>query len=328
MKLLGSLAALAGVAILTTLVVYFGFGTVAEAVASVGYGALWVVVFRAIALCGAGLGWWLLLRGQAARSLGAFIGLRYLREAINTLVPVAQVGGDLIGARLLMSPRISGSLALASVLVDIFLQVVTLVVFALAGFGIIVAVVGGGAITQGVWIAIGVAIFAVLGFFLVLNFGAFEPLVRRLADAAERRNWGAFRHIAGLGESLQQIWRNRRGLAGALVVHLFTWGLGAAEIWVALYFMGHQIGAVEALAIESLTQAGRAAGFAIPGGLGVQDGALIAVSAVFGVPAELALAVALVKRIPDIVIGVPSLVAWQVLEGRKLLRGTAKARDC
>jgi len=28
---------------------------------------------------------------------------------------------------------------------------------------------------------------------------------------------------------------------------------------------------------------------------------------------------ALIKRVPDLVLGIPSLLAWQVLEGRRLL---------
>ena len=83
--------------------------------------------------------------------------------------------------------------------------------------------------------------------------------------------------------------------------------------------MGHPVSLVEAVAIESLGQGSRAAAFALPGGLGVQDGALIAACAVFGIPAEIALAMALVKRVAELVLGVPGLLAWQVLEGRRML---------
>jgi hypothetical protein len=53
--------------------------------------------------------------------------------------------------------------------------------------------------------------------------------------------------------------------------------------------------------------------------LGVQDGALIAICAIFGVPAEIALATALIKRVPDLVLGAPALLGWQALEGRRVL---------
>jgi hypothetical protein len=46
---------------------------------------------------------------------------------------------------------------------------------------------------------------------------------------------------------------------------------------------------------------------------------LIAVCALFGVPAEVALAMALIKRVPDLILGAPALMGWQALEGRHYL---------
>jgi uncharacterized membrane protein YbhN (UPF0104 family) len=83
--------------------------------------------------------------------------------------------------------------------------------------------------------------------------------------------------------------------------------------------MNHPVGVMEAIAIESLGQGSRSAAFVLPGGLGVQDGAMVAVCALFGVPAEVALAMALIKRVPDLVLGAPSLLGWQALEGRRYL---------
>ena len=46
---------------------------------------------------------------------------------------------------------------------------------------------------------------------------------------------------------------------------------------------------------------------------------LIAVCSLFGVPAEVALAMALIKRVPDLILGAPALMGWQALEGRHYL---------
>ena len=51
--------------------------------------------------------------------------------------------------------------------------------------------------------------------------------------------------------------------------------------------------------------AARGAAFAIPGAFGVQEGGLILLCAIFGIPSEAALGLSLVKRIPDLVLGVP-----------------------
>jgi putative membrane protein len=229
------------------------------------------------------------------------------------------VGGDVIGARLLASFGVVTNLAVASVLVDIFIQVVCLFCFVLAGVGIVLGLVGQDQVSIAAIGLLAIAVPAVAGFFLALNFGAFEPVVKWLLAFGERRQWSAFAHVVDLGARLQQIWRNHRGLSESFVVHLAAVFFGAAEVWIALAFMGHPVSVVEAVAIESLGQGSRAAAFMLPGGLGVQDGALIAVCAIFGVPAEIALAMALIKRVPDLILGAPALLGWQALEGRRVL---------
>jgi putative membrane protein len=246
--------------------------------------------------------------------------VRFIREAINFLVPVALVGGDIIGARLVTRwGHLGDSLAIASVLIDIFVQVVCLMIFALVGLAVLANLAGNNYLTASISITLAIAVPAVAGFFLALNIGASESLMRRLVEFGERRRWAAFSHVAGLGGSLQMIWRNHRGLLVSLLVHLAIFFVNATEVWIALAFMGYPVTYGAAVAIESLGQASRAAAFPLPGGLGVQDGTVVAACVAFGVPAEVALGLALVKRIPDLVLGVPSLMAWQALEGRRLL---------
>jgi len=317
MRFLAPIAALAGLALLTGLTAYYGFDSVLQALVSSRWGTALVVVVRAAALTGAGVGWWLLLT-PIRRGPAVFIGLRFVREGINALFPVAGVGGDFIGARLLGQFGIAVNLAVAIVLIDIFIQVACLLIFVLAGLGI-VDLVGSHRLTAMTFVMLAVALPAVGGFYLALNFGAFEPVVGRLAAFGEKRQWPAFGHVVDLGARLQQIWQNRRGLLGSFLVHLAAVFLGAAEVWIALLFMGYPVSPAEAIAIESIGQGARAAAFILPAGVGVQDGALIAASAIFGVPAEVALAMALIKRVPDLVLGIPALLAWQALEGRRLL---------
>lgn len=319
MRILAPIAGIFGLALLTGLVAYYGFASVLVAVASSQWGTALVIVARAAAVAAAGAGWWLLLT-PPGRGPQVFVGLRFVREAINSLFPFAVVGGDVIGARLLAQFGIAPSLAIASVLIDIFVQVLCLLIFVLAGIGIVLNLAGSRPFSAMTFVALALAVPAVAGFFLALNFGTVEPVVRRLVEFGENHHWAAFSHVADLGGRLQQIWRNHRGLSASFLVHLAGVFVGASEVWIALFFMGHPITPAEAIAIESLGQGSRAVAFILPAGLGVQDGALIAASAIFGIPAEVALAMALIKRVPDLVFGIPGLLAWQALEGRRLLR--------
>jgi len=318
MKIFASITVIFGLALLTALTAYFGFASVLQALISSQWGTAFVIMARAIALAAAGVGWWFLLRPMR-RGPYIFAGLRFVREAVNSLFPFAGVGGDIIGARLLAQFGIATNVAIASVLIDIFIQVLCLLVFVAAGIGVVLDLVGTHRLTTMTFVMLAVALPAVSGFFLALNFGAFEPFVRRLVAFGERHNWAAFNHVVDLGGRLQQIWRNHLGLSASFLIHLAAVFFGASEVWIALGFMGHPVSIAQAVAIESLGQGSRAAAFVLPGGLGVQDGALIAACAIFGIPAEVALAMALIKRVPDLILGVPALVGWQALEGKRLL---------
>jgi hypothetical protein len=64
----------------------------------------------------------------------------------------------------------------------------------------------------------------------------------------------------------------------------------------------------------------RTSAFVVPNAVGVQEGAYILLGATFGLTPEMALALSLLKRARDIAIGVPTLAAWQALEGGRLWR--------
>ena len=151
------------------------------AVASSRWATALVVAVRAAALAGAGIGWWALV---PARQPGpsAFVVLRFIRGAINSFFPVAVIGGDVIGARLLARFGLIGNLAFASVLIDIFVQLVCLFCFVLAGLGIVLSLVGQQQVSATAIGLLAIAVPAAAGFFLALNFGAFEPLVQWLGS--------------------------------------------------------------------------------------------------------------------------------------------------
>jgi len=69
----------------------------------------------------------------------------------------------------------------------------------------------------------------------------------------------------------------------------------------------------------------RSAAFAVPGGLGVQEGGYLVVGNLLGIPGEAAFALSLIARVRELALGIPGLVAWQLVEGRRLWRARAVA---
>src|ERR1700694_5304449 len=84
-----ALAAGLGFLLAVFLVASQGTTSVFGAVASVGIGVLWISLIRCLQIAAAGWAWWILLPGGRRALLKACLGLRYVREAINTLLPVA-----------------------------------------------------------------------------------------------------------------------------------------------------------------------------------------------------------------------------------------------
>ena len=129
--------------------------------------------------------------------------------------------------------------------------------------------------------------------------------------------------LHGLHAELMLLQRDPVALAGAAALHLLAWALGVAETWLGLQAMGAHIGAPAALVIESLGMAARSAGFAVPGSLGVQEGGFVLAGGLVGLPPDAAMALSMVKRARELLVGIPGLLAWQWSEGRDLIRRAA-----
>ena len=116
--------------------------------------------------------------------------------------------------------------------------------------------------------------------------------------------------------ALDNLYRERDRLAVSAIWRVAERLAKAGEVWLALWLMGHPVSLVEALILESLTQAVRAAAFMVPGGVGVQEGGLVLIGSVLGLSPDLSLALSLAKRFRELILGLPGLIGWQLLERR------------
>lgn len=318
---------LLGLGLAVWLVATNDLGAVADAFGRIGLAGLaGIILVRAaiIALCG--LAWARILDRLSVAGTDAFLVLRYVREGINVLLPVASVGGDLVGGRLLTFWGVSGSLAAASILVDMLVQVATQALFALAGVALLMQVEGETAATLAAWALRALFVTAlVLAAFLAFQRGGVLRGIERQVAALSRRfvrdsEPKADAEDGGVQTALDAVWARGRWarLAQSFALHLAAWTLGAAEIWIALTCMGVQgLGLAEVVVIEALSQAIKSAAFAVPSGLGVQEGGFVLVGSLFGIDAGTALALSLAKRVPDVVLGLPALFLWHALETRR-----------
>ena len=325
MKRIAILAAIVGTCVLAGAIWAADPAAVAGAIGRAGAFSLAVIGVRAVSVSLAGLAWWLLLPRKTAPHPRVCVLLRIVREGGNTLLPLTQIGGDVIAARLLTFWGMAGALAAASVIVDVLLQAVTQFVLALTALALLALRGSSHALVRDAVIGLLIAIPALGGFYVVQRRwgeALVSGLLRRLARG---REWAVHGTVDALFQNLHAIYERRGPLAGAFLLHLFVWFFGAMEVWIALSAMGHTLDYREALIIEGLAQAARGAAFMVPGAVGVQEGGLIVLCGLFGIPAQSALALSLIKRAADLGVGGPGLIAWHVLETSRIAKRKASA---
>ena len=318
MKRLSILSAVVGLAIIAAAIIVADPATVADAIAQSHWATAAVIGLRVVAVGSAGLTWWLLFPAHPRPKARICALLRYIREGTNALLPLAQIGGDVIGARLLTFWKIPGPLAAATMIVDVMAQAGTQFLFALVGFALVIAHGVGGTFIHDLAWALAAGAFALVGFYLAQRHWGERVVNAALKRLARGREWQINGTFETLFRELRAVHRRRLSLSAAIVCHLAVWFIGALEVWVTLRAMGYSISYSDAVAIESLAQAARGAAFVVPGAVGVQEGGLIVLCALFGVPANAALALSLIKRAADLAVGIPGLIGWHALETRRM----------
>ncbi|CAB3798597.1 hypothetical protein LMG28614_04797 [Paraburkholderia ultramafica] len=310
-----------GIAALIWLVVHEGFGDLMRVIGQAGFVLLWLVPFHALPLLLDAHAWRLLLRKQA--SLPFLWWVATVREAVSRLLPVASIGGEIVGIRLARWRVLDTSFVSASVIVEVLVTITVQYAFSALGLVLIVATTHD---TNG-WRAIGLSLLLSLP---LLLFGV--ALVRRGGIFHVIESWAGrvlgdahplLQGINGkrLDQEIDALMRCSGLLLRAFSYQLGGYVLGAAEVYWALAWLGHPVSVSGSVAIEALIQALRHAAFFVPAGIGIQEFAVVMLAQIFGVDRETALSMALVKRMREVVFGVFALASWQLVE---LIRGSTQ----
>lgn len=325
MKAMAIFSVLAGLTVVIYLVATNGAAGIEAAIANAGWGIVAVIALHLPQVAFSSQAWRAVVSSPRRPSRAAFFGLRIIREAVNSLLPVAQIGGDFVATRLLSVGRMPLSVAGASITVDRSLELLTQVLFTLLGVGLLLADPTGMRLPRLVLVSIvaALSIFAVI-FIQVQRSGVFRLLESGLAGLARKWRWKGLESLAGLHVAIVELHKSPRRLILGGCYHLISWVLGGIEVLAALRVLGVAAGPRQAMIIESLGQACRAVGFVVPGGLGVQEGGMILICGALGIGPQAAIEASLLKRIRELALGLPGLAAWYWIEGPRLASATAR----
>ena len=289
-----------------------------------------LAAYRAFSLALHTGSWRALIPPSGRPRFAHLLRLRWIGEAVNSLLPTAQVGGDLARARLL-ARRTGRAVAGAAMVADLAIGVITQAMFAIAGLGALAASRTVPHIGQSVAIALALAIAAGALLLLLLRghtlrlFLSGQRGPRWITEGRWSARWRArWQALAGgaaaLDEALAELARRPGDVALAVLWHLVGWFSHTGETWLGLRLIGAPVSWSAALAIEALSSTARAAAFFVPGGLGVQEGTVVYLCRSVGVPMHAALVLALLKRAREIVVGTLGLASWAAAERVSLAR--------
>ncbi len=310
---------LLGLATVTVMVAWQGFGTVAAALAALGAGVLLLPLAFLPHLLFAAASWALLFGPGRAPRFADSLRAMWMGLSVDMLLPVAGLGGEVVKARIVMQSGSRGTEAGASVVVDKTVQAISLVLWGLVGIGALVIIQADGGLVYGALIASTLLAAGIAGFIMVQHAGTFGFLARFLGRAGNSAAWnGIIDNAVALDGRIKSLYARPGRIILASALRLVARIALTAEVWLAASLMGLPITLWEALMLKSLTGALRGAVFFVPGGWGVQEGGFVVLGGLLGLAPEFMLALSLATRARELLVSLPGLVAWQHAEGRSL----------
>ena len=325
MRRLASWLLSAGLLLFLALLVSQGLPAILSTLAAAGWGLLAVTAFHLIPVIIDALAIRVLYRrGQTRHVFLDALLARWIGESVNSLMPAGQLGGPVFMARYLAQRGMPMPEAAAVITVSTTLQTFAQILFALLGVLLLGARAGGvsepGLRTMAL-IASGFLALQIVGFYYLQRRGFFSKLLRLVTRlAGSQRLSGLIPQAEAIDAAVHATYSRNGPVAASFLASLIGWLVGAGEVYLILFYMGHPVSWVTALLLESLGQAVRGAAFAIPGALGVQEGGYVLLAPLAGLTPDVALALSLAKRARELLLGLPGLL-YLHLAGRS--RGTA-----
>lgn len=318
---IAAILGLLGLVVATGVIVWSGYAAVLQSLEQAGWGIVWTSLYHLVPMMICVTGWQALMPGRARPTRRFFLYVLWIRAAVNNLMPVARIGGEVVAVRLMMKHGIRKAPAIAATVVETTTSVIGVFFFTLIGVGLFVMRVNDSDVTAQLLWAVLLSVPAIGALIAVQRVGFFA-LATRLFTLLFRDKWKAFAgDTARLDNALRAMYRRRGRVLFCGLMQFSSWVAGSGEIWLALYFLGHPIPLLECAMIEALIQATSSAAFAVPGALGVQEAGFLLFGHWLGLAPEVAAALAVMRRCRDLLLYAPGLIFWQVQEGRWLLRG-------
>ncbi len=310
---------LLAVSLFIAIFVWQGIEPVMAKLTTAGWPLIYVCVFVVPVVIGDSEAWRILFAIGRRPSVYKSAIATWVGSAVNTLLPVATIGGSVVKARILNLWGIPALDAISTTVVDKTVQSIVTAMMGILGIVLLVFLKPVDQQTIVISIIILLLILGIVGFVAVQLYGGFS-FVARIATKFTKSD--RFDRLVVKASSLDSAIRLIYAKPGTVFMSCmisFAVRLSlVGELMLASYLMGEPVSLAHAIAIKVLVSTARDIAFAIPGQLGVQEAAYIGFGALFGYPPDLMLAISLAVRLREMLPSVPMIFVWQIFEARHL----------
>ncbi len=327
-KIIGAFLFLLGLGLTVFFVLSTGPGRIWAMLKQAGWWLPVVAVGHVLYIAVEAMAWRTTLRADGARPPFRHVfHYRWVADAMASLVPVAEVAGDVARGFLLArkTDDVSGPGSAAAIIVELTMRTVALVIFIGLGIGLLALRHGQRSLTRTI-VAGGILVAVVIFLYFAQRKGLLRTLARKLEQRAQKDHWLRFAgNISGVDEEIGYLYQNQGALVKTAAWHFLGFLVGAVEMWFLLFAISRAVAPLDALSLESVGKAASNAGFFMPAGLGAQEGGYLVGAKLIGLGAAVGVAISLLKRLRDAMVGLPALaVLWFVdirrREDREALR--------
>jgi putative membrane protein len=325
-RIVSYIGLLVGLLGLTWLIVWQGIDEIFALLQHSGFALLLLPVVWFPSLIAAVISWHLLFPIKRIPPFKELFLSLWMGRAINTLLPVASIGGEVAKARLLILWGRGGVDASASVLVDKTVQALALVPWAIIGTSLLVYLAIDNELAKLIMLGTFLLGLGIVGFVLIQRAGMFGFIARIIGKFNSSDGWGKITTNAhSVDDVVKEIYGNKQRFLLSILWRTLGLILQTTEVWLACYLLGHPIGIIEALMLKSLTSIITDIAFVIPNGYGVQEGGYVMLGALIGLTPEFSLAISLATRIRELIVDLPGLLYWHHVEAKYLLKKPASS---
>jgi glycosyltransferase 2 family protein len=298
---------------------------IAEALGRVSWGILPFLAASALVYALDAWAWRLaFVKGQAPVGFFRLFSVRMAGEAVNKVTPLASLGGEPLKGYLLTRSGSSLGDALASVAIAKNVMTIAQIAFIFCGIGVAFHV-----LPERQALLLGFGVFPGIILSAMIVTAIVDLRLRRMrATGPPGAAPSPSEARPSRGKAMLELWSQvadyfwaRPGAFGlSLLLFFLGWAAGALELLAGSHALGMPLGVRDALVLEALICSANMATFFIPANAGAQEGGFTYLAPMLGLSGPHGIALAILRRLRDVVWIVFGLAYLSLTEGRVLFR--------